>query len=345
MNALSVVSNIQPLLNTLQTIGAPFQWAVVIASVVLAIIAVVPPLAGWRRWALGSMTGLLLLGEVLLAWFHFRLYQFTPVVDPSSGLVQGHVAVSLWVEGERLYIWALMVAILGLLARRERDKLLSGVMLSVAVIATVGVLTGSPFTNPLPGFLSQYSGYIQAMNAGGASAQGAFQGMESTRQFFYNAWFMWVHPPLLYFSYGAFTISFVAAVQMVVHRHSRFETAAYRWARLGYLALTVGMLLGFPWALEAWTGEAWWWSGFVNMSIMMWVLYTAYLHARLYLRRQHMWRAVAALALLSFAVLVLTYVATYVVPGAHSYAAWAPSVRQMPAMAAAACRGGARWLG
>jgi len=57
----------------------------------------------------------------------------------------------------------------------------------------------------------------------------AFQGMESTRQFFYNAWFMWVHPPLLYFSYGAFTVSFVTAIQMVVRRHSRFETAAYRW--------------------------------------------------------------------------------------------------------------------
>jgi cytochrome c biogenesis factor len=343
MNTLNVVSNIQPLLNTLQTIGAPFQWAVVIAAVILAIVALVPALAGWRRWALGSMTALLLLGEAVLAWFHFELYRFTPVVDPSNGLVQGHVAVSLWVEGERLYVWALMVAILGLLARRERDKLLQGVMLSVAVIAAVGILTGNPFTNPLPSFLSQYAGYIQAMTSGGAAAQGAFQGMEGSRQFFYNAWFMWVHPPLLYFSYGAFTVSFVAAIQMVVHRHSRFETAAYRWARLGYLALTVGMLLGFPWALEAWTGEAWWWSGFVNMSIMMWVLYTAYLHARLYLRRQHMWRAVAVLALLSFAVLVLTYVATYVVPGAHSYAAWAPSVHVMPAMAAAACRGGAPW--
>ena len=345
MNALSVVANIQPLLNTVQTIGAPFQWAVVIASAILAVVAVVPALAAWRRRALGSMTLLLLLGEALLAWFHFRLYQLTPVVDPSTGIVNGHVAVSLWVEGERLYVWALMVAILGLLMRLERDKLLPGVMLGVAVIATVGVLTGDPFTNPLPSFLSQYAGYIQAMSVGGAAAQGAWQGMEGSRQFFYNAWFMWVHPPLLYFSYGAFTVSFVSAVQMVVHRHSRFETAAYGWARLGYLALTVGMLLGFPWALEAWTGESWWWSGFVNMSIMMWMLYTAYLHARLYLRRQHMWRAVAALALMSFAVLVLTYVATYVVPGAHSYAAWVPSARALPPMAAAAGRGGTPWWG
>jgi ABC-type transport system involved in cytochrome c biogenesis permease subunit len=98
------------------------------------------------------------------------------------------------------------------------------------------------------------------------------------------------------------------------------------------------MLLGFPWALSAWTGEAWWWSGNVNMAIMMWLLYTAYLHARLYLRRQHMWRYVAALSILSFVVLVLTYVAEYVIPGAHSYAL-APAIRAL-ASALAMLRGG-----
>ena len=84
------------------------------------------------------------------------------------------------------------------------------------------------------------------------------------------------------------------------------------------------MLLGFPWALMSWQGEAWWWSGKVNMSIMMWLLYTAYLHARLYLRRRGMWKTVAALAVLSFLILVLTYVATYVVPGAHYATPTAP---------------------
>ena len=33
------------------------------------------------------------------------------------------------------------------------------------------------------------------------------------------------------------------------------------------------------------------------------------------------WQTVAVLAVLSFLILVLTYLATYVVPGAHSYAA------------------------
>jgi hypothetical protein len=324
MNPLSAAANIPSLLSTVAAIGSPLQTVVEIVAVLVAVVAVVPQLARWRRAALVVMAVLLGGGEAVLVWFHWQLYRFTPVVDPGTGRVTGHVAVSMWVEGERLYMWALMVALLGLLVRSERKRMLPGILLAVSALSIVGITTGQPFTNPLPSFLGQYSGYIQAMGAGGAAADGAWQGMESARQFFYNAWFMWVHPPLLFFSYGAFTISFVATVLMIVRRHSVHETSAYAWARIGYLALTAGMLLGFPWAIEAWKGESWWWSGFVNMSIMMWMLYTAYLHARLYLRRNHMWRAVAALAVLSFLVLVLTYVASEVVPGAHSYAAWLP---------------------
>jgi hypothetical protein len=324
MNPLNAAANIPALLGTLAAIGSPLQVAIEMAALALAIVAVFPQLAAWRWRALAAMAVLLGAGEGVLIWFHWQLYQFTPVVEPGTGRISGHVAVSMWVEGERLYMWALMVALLGLLVRTQRERMLPGIMLAVSALSAVGIMSGQPFTNPLPSFLGQYLGYLQAMAAGGAAADGAWQGMEASRQFFYNAWFMWVHPPLLYFSYGAFTVSFVATVQMIWRRHSVHESAAYAWARIGYLALTAGMLLGFPWAIESWKGEAWWWSGFVNMSIMMWMLYTAYLHARLYLRRSHMWRAVAALAVLSFVILVLTYVATYIVPGAHSYAALAP---------------------
>ena len=337
MNALDTAQAIQPLLDTVKTIGWPFQILVAIAAMVLLILAVAPDLARWRRPALFAMTGLLLVGEGVLVWMHWRLYQLAVVVDPATSHVTGHIAVSMWVEGEKLYMWALMVAILGSLMQRQRNDLLAGVLVAVALLSAGGALLGTPFTNPLPDFLSQYAAYLQGMMAGGQAADGAFQGMEATRQFYYNAWFMWIHPPLLFFSYGAFTVSFVATLQMIRTRYSAFETTAYRWARLGYLPLTIGMLLGFPWALSAWTGEAWWWSGKVNMSIMMWLLYTAYLHARLYLRRRGMWKAVAALAVLSFLILVLTYITTYVVPGAHSYAL-APAVRQL-AMALT-CRGG-----
>jgi ABC-type transport system involved in cytochrome c biogenesis permease subunit len=312
---------IQSLLASTAKIGSPLQSVIAACALVLAICALLPSARPWRGLALGTMTTLLLVGEGVLIWLHWRLWQLTAVIDPSTGRTVTHVAVSLWVESEKLYVWALVVALMGVAMRRQREQLLPGVMLAVAGLAAGGVLIGTPFTQPLPGFLGQYYGYLQATSMGGVAAQQAFEGMAGAATYYYNTWFMWVHPPLLFVAYGAFTISFVATLQMIIERRSSYETTAYRWARLGYLPITVGMLLGFPWALMSWQGEAWWWSGKVNMSIMMWMLYTAYLHARLYLRRRGMWKTVAALAVLSFLILVLTYLATYVVPGAHSYAA------------------------
>ncbi len=321
MNPLLTYNSIQSLLATTARIGYPLQAVIAVCAALLALCALLPPMAAWRGRALGVMTVLLLAGEGVLIWLHWRLWQLAAVVDPSTGRTVAHIAVSLWIESEKLYVWALMVALFGVAMRRHRDELLPGVMLAVAALSAGGALIGTPFTDPLPGFIAQYYGYLQATSLGGVAAQQAFEGMASAATYYYNAWFMWVHPPLLFIAYGAFTISFVATLQMMIKRRSAYETTAYRWARLGYLPITVGMLLGFPWALMSWQGEAWWWSGKVNMSIMMWMLYTAYLHARLYLRRQGMWKTVAALAVLSFLILVLTYLATYVVPGAHSYAA------------------------
>ena len=321
MNTQTTYEAISQLLTGIGPVGLALEIAIAVAGILAAFMALAPPARPYRRLALGILAALLLVGEAMLAWTHWHLYRLMVVVDPTTGLTTGNVAAPLWIESEKLYVWALIVAIIGLFMRRQRDELISGVLLCAALLAIGGVLLGKPFTDPLPGLLGQYTGYLQGIAAGGQAADGAFRGMESARQFYYNAWFMWVHPPLLFFSYGAFVISFVATLRMIRERHSSFETTAYRWARLGYISLTAGMLLGFPWALMSWQGESWWWSGKVNMSIMMWVLYTAYLHARLDLRTRGMWKAVAALAVLSFVILVLTYIATYVVPGAHSYAA------------------------
>ena len=321
MNLQGTATAIGELLVTLETIGRPLEIALLMAAVMVAAIAILPALRRWIGLATVGLTLILLAGEGVLVWFHWRLYELTIVVSPESGQITGNVAVPLWVESEKLYVWALIVAVMALLMRRHRDELLPGVALIASLLTAGAVLWGHPFTEPLVQFLGQYGGYIGAMSSGNPEAAfSAYRGLESARQFYYNTWFMWVHPPLLFISYGAFCVSFVATIQMVRAKYSAFEETAYRWARLGYLSLTAGMLLGFPWAILAWQGDAWWWSGKVNMSIMMWLLYTAYLHARLYLRRRGMWRWVAVLAILSFAILLLTYLTTYIVPGAHSYA-------------------------
>lgn len=327
MDPIATQNALYQLTRTLAAIGGPLQIVVAMVAASLAAIALVPLLRPHLSRALAVMAIVLAAGEGVLVWFHWNLWHLCVVASPDTGAVTGRVAVPLWIESEKLYVWALIVAVMGISMRRHRAELLPGVAFITAVLAAGAVLWGKPFTAPLPSFLGQYVGYLQAAASGVPQAvQGAYQGIEGSRQYYYNSWFMWVHPPLLFLSYGAFVVSFVATVQMVRTRFSGFETTAYHWARLGFLPLTAGMLLGFPWAILAWRGESWWWSGKVNMSIMMWFLYTAYLHGRLYLRRRGMWKWVAALAILSFVVLVLTYLATYVIPGAHSYASSAPTL-------------------
>lgn len=319
MNPAQTFESLTALRDTLGAIGVVFEPLLIVASLALAAFALAPRLSRWRGWALAGAAAVLVAGEAMLIWFHWKLYGLAVVIDPVSGAETGRVAVPIWVESEKLYVWALAVAVLGLVMRRHRKELLPAVMIVTALLGIGAAVFGRPFSEPLPGFFGQYMGYLQGMTTGGQAAMGAFQGMEGARQFYYNTWYMWVHPPMLFLAYGAFAISFVATLRMIKARHSSYETTAYRWARWGYIWLTFGLLLGFPWAIMAWQGQSWWWSGKVNMSLMMWMFYTAYLHARLYLRRAGMWRVVAALAILSFVVLVLTYLATYVVPGAHSY--------------------------
>ena len=316
-----LIDTLDSLVSTLAALGGPLEWLLLAGAVALAATALVPGISALRRPTLLAVVTLLGVGELLLVWFHWRLWRLAVVVEPFSWRTTGRIAVPLWVESEKLFVWALVLAVMAALARRHRQELFPVMAVMLSALVAGAVLWGRPFTEPLPGFLGQYGAYLQAGAAGDIGAlMGLFQSLEGSRQFFYNTWYMWVHPPLLFASYGAFAMSFAGIVGMLRERRSAFEETAYRWARLGYLPLTFGMLLGFPWAILAWQGSAWWWSGKVNMSIMMWLMYTAYLHGRLYLRRRGMWRLVAALGVLAFLTLVATYVTTYLVPGAHSYA-------------------------
>lgn len=311
--------SLDALTSALAVVGAVVVPLVAIAAVAVIVTALVPTGRRFLKPALWTLTGALAAGEIALLWFHVRLWQITQVVEPVTGSVYGSFAVPPWVESEKLYVWALILTVIALSVRRKGDELRPLLGVAAAALTLGALYSGRPFAEPLPDFLSGYRLYLDVWASGDiAGAAQMASRLEASRQFYYNTWYMWAHPPLLFLSYGTFVASFAASVLMIVRRRSSYEQVAYRWARLGYLPLTLGMVVGLPWAIIAWDGEAWWWSGKVNMSIMMWLLYTAYLHARLYLRRPGMWRVVAVLAVLSFLSLVLTYVTTYVVPGAHS---------------------------
>ena len=117
---------------------------------------------------------------------------------------------------------------------------------------------------------------------------GLFMQLYPKMIFYYNAEYMWFHPPLLFLSYACITMTFVTSVFMLVRREPAVEIMGYDYAKLGFLMLTLGMLLGYPWALKAW-GPNWWWDPKICSSIMMWAIYSTYLHTRLYANKPFMW--------------------------------------------------------
>lgn len=103
---------------------------------------------------------------------------------------------------------------------------------------------------------------------------------------------------MLFISYAAFAVSFMACIFMLLKRHETYQKITYSHAKIGYLPLTIGMLFGYPWAIMAWGDDPWWWDSKINGSIMIWVLYSAFLHARIYVNRY--WKTTAAIGILCF---------------------------------------------
>jgi hypothetical protein len=331
---------------------APFwNWLLGALAVAALLSAIYPSLARLRVRLAAALTLALWFGWARLAFFHAEIWRSVTIAGPGSlgrkaatatslG-APGHLAVPLWIEGEKLFAWACLLALAVLLLWRRRDDPLFAAGLGLAAALTLAALfVTNPFSAPLPGLHGELTQYFQAVGtltnaarsgavppaagssqaAALASAAGVAASMAGRRTFFYNTAYMWVHPPALFVSYAAFAVAFLASVMLLATRAVRYERLSYDYAKFGFLVLTAGMLIGYPWALAAWKGESWWWSGKVNMSLMMWALYSGYLHSRLYLKRRGMWRLAGWLGVVCFATVVMTYATTYLVPGAHSLA-------------------------
>jgi hypothetical protein len=117
MNPAVIQAEIVQLISTLSAIGTPLQVLLPALSVILLFLALVPDLRRFLGAAVTASAVILLIGEGILVWFHWRLYQLAVVVSPDTGQIVGRVAVPLWIESEKLYVWALTVAILAVFIR------------------------------------------------------------------------------------------------------------------------------------------------------------------------------------------------------------------------------------
>lgn len=296
----------------------------------------------FSRRLLRGTTLLLLLGFGLIAWFHWQIYlhvslELPPSVVPwlnsqleamNQGATYGlplydpqappRYLIPPWVEYQRYYFWFLCFALMAVLAheRLANRRFQATLYLLLAGQLLVLYFLADPFKNPLPRFLVEIGPWLVAGDSPWEKF-GLYMQLFPRLEFYYNASYMWMHPPLLFISYACITIFAASSALMLARREPEIELAGYAYAKLGYFMLTLGMLLGYPWALKAW-GPNWWWDPKVSSSIMLWAIFSTYLHTRLYANKKGMWYFSAGLGILCFLAMIFTFVASYIFPGEHS---------------------------
>ncbi|MDI6783902.1 MAG: c-type cytochrome biogenesis protein CcsB [bacterium] len=145
-----------------------------------------------------------------------------------------------------------------------------------------------------------------------------------------------VHVITAFLSYAAFALALGTGILFLLQEHwfrkgktsgfySRFQdmesldTHTYWLIAFGFVLLAVGIITGAVWANVAW-GRYWGWDPKETWSLITWLIYAVYLHARLVVG----WRGrkAAWFAVIGFIAVLFCYVGVNVLlPGLHSYGA------------------------
>lgn len=136
----------------------------------------------------------------------------------------------------------------------------------------------------------------------------------------------WLHIHVItcFAAYAAFVISFVCGIFYLIRWENisppkeTLEDISYRSVMVGFPMLSAGILTGAVWAHYAW-GSYWSWDPKETWSLITWIIYALFLHARL----SKGWRGkkMAFISIIGFLSVIFTYFGVnFILSGLHSYA-------------------------
>ncbi len=97
------------------------------------------------------------------------------------------------------------------------------------------------------------------------------------------------------------------------------DEAIYKVVVFGFLFLSIGIVIGAAWADNAWGGY-WSWDPKETWSLITWITYAVFIHARL--TKGWNEKKMAWIAVIGFIVVICTYLGVdLLIPGLHSYIA------------------------
>jgi ABC-type transport system involved in cytochrome c biogenesis permease subunit len=136
----------------------------------------------------------------------------------------------------------------------------------------------------------------------------------------------WLHIHVItcFLAYAAFALSFIAGLlylfkgRGIVPPGERLDEINYRSIIVGFPMLTAGILTGAVWAHYAW-GSYWSWDPKETWSLITWIIYALYLHARLV--KGWKGKRIAMVSIVGFLSVIFTYFGVnFILSGLHSYA-------------------------
>jgi len=116
-------------------------------------------------------------------------------------------------------------------------------------------------------------------------------------------WFE-IHVAFSFFSYALFGLAAVLGVLYLVYKEEGAEGLQYKIILVGYFLFSVAMIFGGIWAYYAW-GTYWLWTPKELWTVILWLFYSLYLHARL--RQWWLGRPAALLGIAGFVIVLFTY--------------------------------------
>ena len=141
-----------------------------------------------------------------------------------------------------------------------------------------------------------------------------------------NGLLLTLHVGFAVIAYGAACVSFGAAVlyllkpvvpKLPLPRAELLDDVGYRAAVVTFPLLTIMIVLGSVWAETAW-GRYWGWDPKETAALVTWLVYGAFLHARVV--RDWRGKRAAWLLVLGFMTVLFAYFGNHFFGGLHSYA-------------------------
>ena len=143
-----------------------------------------------------------------------------------------------------------------------------------------------------------------------------------------QSWWMKIHVPANFIGYGTFALAAMVGAAYLLKEHGVLadrlpslevlDDVMYKAITVGFAFFTIATILGALWAADAWGGY-WSWDPKETWSLIVWLIYGAYIHARM--TRGWEGHKAAIYAVFGFLMVVFCFWGVnFLLSGLHAYA-------------------------